>query len=65
MIYKEFKGKKLSALGLGCMRFPLTEDKSIDEAATAELVEAAMHAGINYYDTAWGIITAAFLVVWC
>ena len=30
MIYKEFKGKKLSALGMGCMRFPTYgEDKTL------------------------------------
>ncbi len=55
MIYKEFKGKKLSSLGLGCMRLPtIGEDKCIDEKATAEMVEYAMKNGINYYDTAWG-----------
>lgn len=26
MIYKDFKGEKLSSLGLGCMRFPVLED---------------------------------------
>ena len=33
MIYKEFKGEKLSVLGMGCMRFPACGvDKIIDEA---------------------------------
>jgi len=55
MIYNEFKGLKLSSLGLGTMRFPLipgTKD-DIDEAETARMVEYAMQNGINYYDTAW------------
>lgn len=55
MIYKEFKGKKLSALGMGCMRFPTCgEDKTIDEAKTAEMFDYAIKNGINYFDTAWG-----------
>ena len=55
MIYKEFKGKKLSALGMGCMRFPTVgEDKTIDEARTAEMFDYAIANGINYFDTAWG-----------
>ncbi len=55
MIYKEFKGKKLSALGMGCMRFPTYgEDKTIDEAKTAEMFDYAIKNGINYFDTAWG-----------
>lgn len=32
MLYNEACGEKLSRLGLGCMRIPLKEDKSIDEA---------------------------------
>ena len=55
MIYKEFKGKKLSALGMGCMRLPTCgEDKTIDEAKTAEMFDYAIKNGINYFDTAWG-----------
>lgn len=56
MIYKQFKDKKLSALGMGCMRLPTKEgdDSKIDMERTAEMVEYAMKNGINYYDTAWG-----------
>lgn len=55
MIYKDFKGKKLSALGMGCMRFPTYgEEKIIDEAKTAEMFDYAIANGINYFDTAWG-----------
>lgn len=56
MIYKEFQDLKLSALGLGAMRLPVTDgnDAQIDEAAAEEMVAYAMENGINYYDTAWG-----------
>lgn len=56
MIYKDFRGKKLSALGMGAMRLPTADgnDAAIDETATAEMVAYAMEHGINYYDTAWG-----------
>ena len=56
MIYKDFKGIRLSALGLGCMRLPVMEadDSRIDEQAVFEMVDYAMEHGINYYDTAWG-----------
>lgn len=55
MIYKDFQGLKLSALGLGCMRFPTVEgqDDRIDEALTAKMVAQAFAGGINYFDTAW------------
>ncbi len=55
MIYKEFKGKQLSALGMGCMRLPTKgTDSDIDEKKTAEMVEFAINNGINYFDTAYG-----------
>lgn len=56
MIYREFQGKKLSALGFGAMRLPVLNgvDTDIDQTAAAQMVECAMQGGINYYDTAWG-----------
>lgn len=56
MIYKEFCGKQLSALGMGCMRLPICENdqSKIDIDAVREMVAYAMEKGINYYDTAWG-----------
>ncbi len=55
MIYKDFNGIKLSALGLGTMRLPLnSEDSSdINEEKTAEMVDYALKSGINYFDTAY------------
>lgn len=57
MIYNEFKGLKLSSLGLGTMRLPVkskTNDSLIDEEKTEEMVDYAIKEGINYFDTAWG-----------
>lgn len=56
MIYKNFKDKKLSALGLGSMRLPVIDgnNANIDESQTRVMVKYAMENGINYYDTAWG-----------
>ena len=56
MIYRDFHGKKLSALGFGAMRLPVIDgdDGRIDEAAALRMVDTAMQNGINYYDTAWG-----------
>ena len=55
MIYRDFQNKKLSALGLGCMRLPTIDGQygNIDKEATAKMVAYAMEQGINYYDTAW------------
>ena len=54
MIYKNFQDIKLSSLGMGCMRLPVDENKEIDMAKTAEMVEYAISKGVNYFDTAWG-----------
>ena len=56
MIYKKFQNIALSALGMGCMRFPTeTNDPSkIDEKAVKEMLAYAFEKGVNYFDTAWG-----------
>ena len=56
MVYKEFQGLKLSALGMGCMRLPVLDgnDAMVDQAAVEEMVACGMERGVNYYDTAWG-----------
>ena len=56
MIYRAFQDMQLSNLGMGAMRLPVLDgdDTRIDEAAVFRMVDAAMAAGVNYYDTAWG-----------
>jgi len=46
-------GIETSLLGFGCMRFPLMEDGSIDEAKSQEMIDYAMENGVNYMDTAY------------
>ena len=53
MEYTQVCGEKLSRLGFGCMRLPLREDQSIDEAVLDRMVDYAMAHGVNYFDTAW------------
>ena len=55
MLYNDFKGLKLSALGMGTMRLPTkTSYNDIDEEETYRLVKYALENGVNYFDTAWG-----------
>ena len=56
MIYRKFQDLELSALGFGAMRLPVIDgnDSKIDEETAIRMVDKAMAAGINYYDTAWG-----------
>lgn len=56
MVYRDFQGMRLSALGMGAMRLPVVNgnDAEIDSSATEEMVAYAMEQGVNYYDTAWG-----------
>ena len=53
MIYRHFQDLKLSLLGMGCMRLPVTPEGSIDEARTEEMVRYAMAHDVNYFDLAW------------
>jgi len=46
-------GIETSLLGFGCMRFPVTSDGKIDEAEAEKMLDKAMAAGVNYYDTAY------------
>lgn len=56
MIYNEFNGKKLSALGMGNMRLPVVDgnDSCIDVDKAKQMLAVCMESGINYYDTAYG-----------
>ena len=56
MLYKDFKGLSLSALGVGTMRLPTVDgdNAKIDEEKSAEMFEYAISKGVNYFDTAWG-----------
>ncbi len=59
MNYRAFGklGYKVSALGLGCMRFPRIyhEDgpASVDEEKAFEMIRYAAENGVNYFDTAF------------
>ena len=52
MLYNRFQDEQLSALGFGAMRLPLLPDGEIDQAELDRMVDAAMAAGVNYFDTA-------------
>ena len=48
-------GDRISALGFGCMRWPMIKDANgkdvIDQEAVNEMVDYAIAHGINYFDT--------------
>lgn len=44
---------KLSALGMGCMRLPMTSAAKIDREQTLQMMHYALEHGVNYFDTAW------------
>ncbi len=56
MVYNDFKGIKLSALGFGTMRLPVLDgdNNRIDQPQVQQMTDYAMEHGVNYYDTAWG-----------
>ena len=50
------QGDKVSILGYGCMRWPMTKDENekdiVDQEAVNRLVDHALENGVNYFDTA-------------
>lgn len=46
-------GERISALGLGCMRFPRGALGTIDQDAAERIIGRAADRGINYLDTAY------------
>ena len=52
MIYRDFKGKKLSMLGFGTMRLPTLPDGKIDRKQAEQMTARAIEKGVNYFDTA-------------
>ena len=54
MQYKPFKdGIQLSRLGMGNMRLPVDGEGKIDYPKAKAVVDAAVKAGVNYFDTAY------------
>lgn len=55
MKYREIAGEKISVLGFGCMRLPITSKNAadIDEAQATKLIHTAIENGVNYFDTAY------------
>ena len=55
MKYRKFgsTGVEGSALGFGCMRLPINEDKTINEEQAIAMIRHAIDSGVNYVDTAY------------
>lgn len=53
MYYNNFKGEKISALGLGCMRLPCGPEGEIDSVELQKMVDYAISNGVNFFDTAY------------
>lgn len=46
-------GERVSRLGFGCMRLPVTPEGTIDEPRAMAMFDTAYKAGVNYFDTAY------------
>lgn len=46
-------GIETSLLGFGCMRFPVTAEGKINEPEAEKMLDKAISAGVNYFDTAY------------
>ena len=58
MQYRDFgkTGLKVSALGFGAMRLPLTGENQVDEKRAVAMIRHAIDQGVNYVDTAYPIM---------
>ena len=57
MTYRSLTGDKVSLLGYGCMRWPMTDSPDgkgqvVDQETVNKLVDHALAHGVNYFDTA-------------
>ena len=64
MQYREFgkTGMSVSALGFGCMRFPM-EGSHVKEEYTIRMLHRAYELGVNYFDTAEGYCNSESQIV--
>ena len=53
MIYSELFDSKISKLGFGLMRLPLTKEGEVDEVEAEKIIDYAFSEGVNYFDTAF------------
>ena len=55
MLYRTMpkNNDRLSILGFGAMRLPLTQERQIDEPRATRQIRDAIDRGVNYLDTAW------------
>lgn len=52
MYYNNLAGEKVSALGLGAMRFPMVNGKVLEDK-TQEIINYAYLGDVNYFDTGY------------
>ena len=56
MQYRDYgkTGVKASALGFGCMRLPMKDEKTVDRSKAIPMLHKAYELGVNYFDTGKG-----------
>ena len=55
MLTNDFLGDTIARLGFGAMRLPIIDNdaSNVDQATVDAMVDAAITAGVNYFDTAY------------
>ena len=56
MLTNDFLGDNIARLGFGAMRLPIIDGdaSNVDQATLDAMVDTAIKAGVNYFDTAYG-----------